>query len=397
MARQLFVTWNGGGNLVPALGIARMLGERGHVVAFLGQDTQQRRIEAADFGFAAYASVPPWAGTTPLSPAQAQGQIMRNIWLNTGMADDVVTLLARQPVDLVVIDCMLAGVLAGSQAFGVPTVVLVHSLYVSVLSARDTLITVGNRLRVEAGLPPLDTDAVRWENKDLVLVTTLRELDGVPADPAPNVRYVGPVFERQPLPTPWELPWDREGLRPLVLASFSTNPWQGSAVALQQVLDALADLPLRVLLLTGGAVAPSALTPPANAAVSGFVPHAAVLPYAALAITHAGHGTVMNALAHGVPLVCRPSLAADQPIIAARVQALRAGKTVAPDAGADTIRSAVMQVLGTPTYRIAAQRLAALIARENGAAKGAAELEACMSSRHKPTPQLNRRVPVCGS
>jgi MGT family glycosyltransferase len=376
MARVLFVTWNDGGNQTPALGIARALTERGHAVAFLGQETQERRIEAAGFTFTAYASIPAWDSTAPRSAAEGQRLILRDVWLNASLADEVVALLARQPADLVVVDCMLAGVLAGSHAFGAPTAVLVHSLYASTLPARDALVVMGNRMRVEAGLPPLDAAAVRWESKDLVLVTTLRELDGVAADPAPNVRYVGPVFERPPVPADWHLPWDRDDPRPLVLASFSTNPWQSPPDALQQVLDALADLPLRVLLTTGGAVAPEALTPPANAAVYGFVPHGAVLPQAALAITHAGHGSVMTALAHGVPLVCKPSLGADQPIIAARVEALGAGKAIAHDAGATELRGAVTQVVGTPAYRAAARRLAELIAREDGAAHGAAELEA---------------------
>jgi UDP:flavonoid glycosyltransferase YjiC (YdhE family) len=169
MARVLFVTWNGGGNLIPALGIARVLGKRGHVVAFLGQDTQRRHVEAADVAFTAYASIPAWERATPPSPAQAQGTVMRTVWLNTGMADEVVALLARQPADLVVVDCMLAGVLASSHTFGVPTAVLVHSLYASALPARDALVATGNRLRVEAGLPPLHADTVRWESKDLVL------------------------------------------------------------------------------------------------------------------------------------------------------------------------------------------------------------------------------------
>ena len=47
---------------------------------------------------------------------------------------------------------------------------------------------------------PLDPVAVKWENKDLVLVTSLYELDGVTADPAPNVRYVGPAFAWPPAP-----------------------------------------------------------------------------------------------------------------------------------------------------------------------------------------------------
>jgi hypothetical protein len=46
MSRIVFVTWNGGGNLLPALGIGRELDRRGHSVAFLGRTlsgTRSRR------------------------------------------------------------------------------------------------------------------------------------------------------------------------------------------------------------------------------------------------------------------------------------------------------------------------------------------------------------------
>ena len=374
MSTFVFVTWNGGGNLTPALGIARALAERRHSVAFLGEETQRRRIEAAGLAFTAYTRRPDWDGAPPQTPAERQRLLIRNIWMNDGLADDLMAVLAREPADMVVIDCMLAGILANSPRFGVPTAVLVHSLFASVLPVRDALVTMGNRLRVEAGLPALDAAAMKWEHKDLVLVTTLREFDGATDDPAPNVRYVGPVFERQPTPPNWRLPWDHDDPRPLVLASFSTMPGQTSPATLQLVLDALESLPLRVLLTTGPS-SPETLTPPSNAAVFGYVPHAAILPHAALAINHAGHGSVMAALAYGVPLVCLPTLGADQGIIAGRVEALGAGKALPSQAGANELRSAVEQVMATPAYRVAAERLARLIGREDGATNGASALE----------------------
>lgn len=36
---------------------------------------------------------------------------MRTIWMNDGLADDLMMLLAREPTDMVVVDCMLAGIL----------------------------------------------------------------------------------------------------------------------------------------------------------------------------------------------------------------------------------------------------------------------------------------------
>ena len=47
MSQIAFVTWNGGGNLGPALAIARELRWRDPRAAFLGQETQRPAIEAA--------------------------------------------------------------------------------------------------------------------------------------------------------------------------------------------------------------------------------------------------------------------------------------------------------------------------------------------------------------
>jgi len=62
----LFVTWDGGGNLPPALGLARELARRGHGVTFLGHAQQRSRIEAAGFPFDAFERCPDWNALDPL-------------------------------------------------------------------------------------------------------------------------------------------------------------------------------------------------------------------------------------------------------------------------------------------------------------------------------------------
>jgi UDP:flavonoid glycosyltransferase YjiC (YdhE family) len=51
MARFLFVTFEGGGNQPPALGIAQELRARGHEVVFAGYTSQRARITAHGFPF----------------------------------------------------------------------------------------------------------------------------------------------------------------------------------------------------------------------------------------------------------------------------------------------------------------------------------------------------------
>lgn len=92
-------------------------------------------------------------------------------------------------------------------------------------------------------------------------------------------------------------------------------------------------------------------------------------------VTHCGHGTVTACLGHGVPIVGLPNPAADQPFLAARVEQLGAGVALAGEAGPADIRAAARKVLGQPTYRAAAGRLATIIRASVGAAGAAAELE----------------------
>ncbi len=49
MARILWLNWSGGGNLPPSLGIARVLTERGHSVAFAGRPEMVPRVQRAGF------------------------------------------------------------------------------------------------------------------------------------------------------------------------------------------------------------------------------------------------------------------------------------------------------------------------------------------------------------
>ena len=370
-----FVTWDGGGNLPPALGIARELHRRGHAVRVIGEESQRSAVSSAGLSFTAW-SHPLSIGQAERSATERLTHLIEEVWLNTDLADEVIAILAQHPAEAVVVDCMLEGVLARSPEIPAPSVVLVHGLFRSVLPMRDTLIAFGNQLRAGAGLPALETSQLAWEEKDLVVVTTLPEFDGRDDEHASNIRYVGPVLPETDPAEGWPSPWGATDPRPLVLVGLSTMPGQGSGALAQQVLDALADRALRVVMTTG-ALTPETLSPPSNAVVFGVLPHWAILPEAALMVTHGGHGSVMGALAHDVPLVCIPGVGADQAIVGERIEAVGAGRLLAPDAVGD-LGDTVAQVLSDPLYGAAARRMEALIRRVDGANGGASAVESVL-------------------
>jgi UDP:flavonoid glycosyltransferase YjiC (YdhE family) len=172
-------------------------------------------------------------------------------------------------------------------------------------------------------------------------------------DPAPFevTRFRHPATEAEHAPLP---DWWAADDRPLVYVSFgsvaASFPWAGDVYA--SALDAVAELPVRVLLTTGGHDLDLGDIPD-NVHVERWVDEAAVLHHTAAAIGHGGSGTTLSALVAGVPQVVVP-LFGDQPYNAARVAVAGAGVT----APLQELRARLELVLEHDRYREVAQRLA---------------------------------------
>ena len=144
---------------------------------------------------------------------------------------------------------------------------------------------------------------------------------------------------------------------PLLLLSFGTevpSESRGHFPSLyRDALDALAGLPLRILVTTGGRD-PRALGPlPAAVRAERWVPQAAVLRDAAVMVGHGGAGSVLSALVAGVPMALLPQFA-DQPVNAHRVDELGLGIALA---GVEGLGDAVRRLLSYPVYTDRARRV----------------------------------------
>lgn len=377
MARYLFITWDGSGNQTPTLGVAQALRERGHDIAFVGYESQRARIIAHGFRF----SVLERSNAAFHIPANGDmmAAMVAGVWVTPAHFEDVGDAVARESPDLLVIDCLLFGALAAAERYHLPAVVLVHSapgLQVPPGGPfeRFVLLEPVNALRSGAGLPPV---ASVWENwaRFSTLCASLPVLDPLAASAPAAFAYVGPLQE-QLSASGWHLPWSVDDPRPLVLVSFSAVRMWNQTSRMQRTLTGLAGKPVRVLVTSSGTDT-TQLTIPENAHVVPFIPHAEVLPHAAVLVTHAGHGTVTAALEHGVPLVCLPNTTSDQPALAAQVAALGAGIALDGDsASAGAIGDAVMQLLADSSFAVSARRLGAIIAAAHAPETAVAWLEA---------------------
>src|SRR5262249_55503802 len=171
-------------------------------------------------------------------------------------------------------------------------------------------------LQREAGLEVLDPGDLSPRR---VLALSTPELAGARAYPS-HYAFVGPTFADRPDPTPF--PWEelRPGRRALV--SLGTVSGERGAAFFAAAVAGIRDAQLIL-------VAPPELVPapPPPAPVRARVPQLALLPHLHAVVTHAGHNTVCEALAHGLPLVCAP-IRDDQPIVAQQVVAAGAGLRV---------------------------------------------------------------------
>ena len=114
-----------------------------------------------------------------------------------------------------------------------------------------------------------------------------------------------------------------------------------------------------------------------NILVLERVPQLALLPHLDAVVSHGGHNTVCEALAHGLPLVLAP-IRDDQPIVADQVVAAGAGAAGAVRPGRATeLRAAVDdRARPTPTCRAAARGIARSFHEAGGAAAAADAVEA---------------------
>lgn len=408
--KYLMAIWDGGGSTPPNLGVARLLVERGHHVVVLGDPTLAADITATGAKHRAWPTAPQrvstaldddvlkdWECRTPLGAfARVRDRLMAGPAAR--FAADVVSALDAEPFDAVLADGVLLGALVGAEARGIPTIALVGATYLvpsrvrppagriapargPVGRARDragfvlaNLVWRGgvrpvNEARAAYGLPPLRHLWDQWDHADRVLLLTSSHFDDPPPD-AVNVRYVGPVLEDLSADGGFASP---PGDDPLVVVGLSSS-YMEQAALLDRIAQALAMLPVRAVITTGPAVDPIEIRGAPNVVVVRAAAHSELFPVADVVITHAGHGTLIKAIAAGVPVLCIP-LGRDQPDNAARAARHGVATVISRRSDAAAIAKAVTRMLHEPAYRAAAASLGEQVRAEVASGALIAELE----------------------
>jgi UDP:flavonoid glycosyltransferase YjiC (YdhE family) len=355
------------------LAAASVLDRRGHDVAVLASGETRAAAERLGFEVTGYQRSPdPDVGVA----FEEQADRLMASTAGAEIALDARDVLDELRPDLAVVDCMLPAALAAARATATPTVSLVHFLYGR---ARTQMLRAGGGWTTDLrslaathrmlGLAPAHDGLTAWEAPELVLVTAPEWLD-IDCDAPANVVHAGPLgVAVRPLPP------SRANLqRKRVLLTFSTTVMDGQTALIDRVCEAVAGLDLDAVLTLGRTVDHDAVQVPDNVEVVAFADHDRVMPGTAAVIGHGGLGTVLRALAHGVPQLLLP-LGRDQAFNAGRVEQLDAAIRLPTDAPPGRIRTALRALLTDPRFAAAAALAARSLAADKPDRTAAEALE----------------------
>ena len=364
---MLFTFAGGTGHFLPLVPFARAAENAGHIVAFGAQPGMLATV--AEAGFSAHdTGGRTLLETTERTPLLEFDLVREERAVREGFAGrtareraiKVRLLCEAWHPDILVCDEMDFGALVAAETVGIPyaTVICIGSgAFVLPELVRDPL----NALRNAHGLPP---DPKLSMLRRYLIVSPFPPSFRDPANPLPQNAHAIRTVAAETTVNGDDASWlaGRAG-RPLVYFTLGTIFNLESGDLLERVLAGLRELPMEVVVTVGRELDPQVLGPqPSNVYVRSYIPQSLVLPQCQLVVSHAGSGSVVGALAHGLPMVLLP-IGADQPFNAARCEDLHVGCVLnAVKATSEDVQLAAMAVLGDVAYRQNAKRLQAEIA-----------------------------------
>ena len=358
--RILFTFVAGHGHFEPLVPIARAARAAGHSVAFGCGSSMVSTVKAADFSVfvlgAGESSAPERIPLRPLD-SEREDRDLRDRFARRAAQSRVPRTLAlctEWKPDILVCDETDFGAVVAAERLGLPyatVLVTAAGSFVRTEVVGEAL----NELRAEHALPP--DPELQMLSRYLVLSPFPRSY----RDPGHPLPLTAHSFR----PSMLELPEDSAPAwssalpgAPTVYFTLGTIFNMESGDLLARVLTGLRELPINLVATVGHHIDPAEFSPqPANVHIERYIPQSSVLPFCDLMISHGGSGSVIGALAHGLPSVLIP-IGADQPLNARRCASLGVARVLdAVAATPESVRAAVAIVLEDPAYRRNAERL----------------------------------------
>ncbi len=350
--RLIFTFIGGSGHFLPLVPVARAAAAAGRTVAFGCGPSMRATVEAAGFtvfplGTGA-AVAPARLPLRPLDSAREDDEF-RDRFVRGAAArrvPQILALCADWRPDVVVCDEADFGSMLAAERLGLPhatVLVMAAGSFVRAEVVGEAL----NDLRAAHGLPPDPGLEMLYRHLALSpFPPGFRD----PAFPLPATAHSfrtteAPAISARP-PGP-----------PIVYFTLGTVFNLESGDLFSRTLAGLRDLPVNVVATVGEGIDPAEFGPqPANVRIERYIPQESILPKCSLVVSHGGSGSVLGALAHGLPMVLIP-MGADQPLNAARCEQLGVGRALDPIAATPaSVGEAVSIALADLRYRRVAER-----------------------------------------
>jgi UDP:flavonoid glycosyltransferase YjiC (YdhE family) len=409
------------GHLNPMLALAGELQGRGHRVAIVSTAEAEEKVRGKGLEFLPIAlqEFPSgeWARTTAEMGELYGWQASRfaGRWLRRfarGILRDLPAIVEREQFDGLVMDQISIGGESVCHAMNLPMAVACNSLLGHAESRVPPMVfswpyrpgllfrglnLAGQLMLLSTGwpvvlellpfrrkhrLPRLSYHHGNETPPSLVQVAQAPEFFDFPRRNLPDhFHYTGPWTDAK-AGMEVDFSWEKLKDGVLIFASLGTlqNRLPG---AFRIVAEACKGLDAQLVLSLGckGAVIPEKLD--GEAIVVDYAPQRALLRRAGLVITHGGLNTTLESLSEGVPMVALP-ITNDQPGIAARIKRLGVGEFLPiKKLTADALRSLVMRVLASSSYRMRAKEAAVKIRELNGSHRAAELLELAFTRRER--------------
>ena len=387
---MLFAYTGGRGHLEPLVPVARAAAAAGHTIAFAATPSMIATVNG--IGFDAFPIGPRGSDKprqrTPLREVdiEREEREFRERFVRDGSrlrAPGVLALCKVWRPDLLVVDETDFGSMVAAEKAGLPYASFMVLIATGSFVRADLVGGELSELRAEYGLPR--DPELRMLSRHLVLAPgppSFRD----PRFPLPATAHSFRPAAAEPASgdaatPPWPVAFPDA---PTVYFTLGTVFNLESGDLFARVLEGLAELDVNVVATAGDSIDPAEFEPlPEHVRVERFIPQATVLPHIDAVVSHAGSGSVLGALAHGLPQVLIP-LGADQPFNATRCDALGVARVLdAIEAAPELVGDAVSAVLHDATYRTAAERLRDEIAALPGPESAVARLEELGDTTHE--------------
>jgi UDP:flavonoid glycosyltransferase YjiC (YdhE family) len=357
--RILFTCRPLSGHFEPLLPLAKAARDAGHDVAFASGDPFDGRAEAAGLGAFRVGPgesfraewMPRFPGLSTLVGDAMREFFFTEIFANLELvprAVDLQTVIQEWQPDVVVHEIAELAAPMVCTALGVPYVDVGYGP----LAPRSLLEAAGSAV------------APHWRARGLEphpLAGLYRYLYVDPCPPALQSPGLSDVDAVQPMRT---VAVDEASLarpawfddlpdRPIVYVTLGTI-WNRDVRFFEIVMEALRD-DVNLVVTVGSQNDPDAFgAQPSSVVVRRFIPQHEVLPWCGAAVMHGGSGTMLGALAHGVPLLVIPQ-GADQWANAEQVVASGAGRRLLrDDVSVEVVRGEMSTLLGDRSFSSAA-------------------------------------------